>query len=72
MIKARAVAREAALFFEGLLPKVEGLASLRLRGGEMEGMLVEMEGMVGGIYREVGEGDEARHDYPMLWITRIS
>ena len=32
---------------------VEGLASLHLRGGEMEGMLVEMEGMVGGIYREV-------------------
>ena len=34
---------------------VEGLVSLRLGGGEMEGMLVEMEEMVSGIYRKVGE-----------------
>ena len=34
---------------------VEGLASLCLGGGEMERMLVEMEEMVGGIYRKVGE-----------------
>ena len=45
--------QEAALFFGGLLPMVEGLASLRLGGGGMEGMLVEIEGMVGGTYREV-------------------
>jgi len=30
------------------------LASLRLGNGRMEGMLVEMEELVGGIYREVG------------------
>ena len=34
---------------------VEELASLHLGGGEMDGMLVEMKEMVGGIYRKVGE-----------------
>ena len=48
------------------------LERLCLGGGRMKGMLMEMEGMAGGIYREVGEGDEAPHDYPVLWITRIS
>jgi hypothetical protein len=60
------------LFFGGLLPMVEGLASLCLGGGEMEEMLVEMEEIASGIYRKVGEWDEASHDYPMLWITRTS
>jgi len=30
-------------------------SELRLGGGEMEGMPMEMEEMVSGIYREVGE-----------------
>jgi hypothetical protein len=33
---------------------VERLESLCLGGGGMEGMLIEIEGMVGGINREVG------------------
>jgi len=43
------------LFFGGLLPMVEVLASLHLGGGEMDGILVEMKEMVGGIYWKVGE-----------------